>query len=70
MYQAERVRRVAASPELMWALLTDTNRWDRVAGAGPTEYRYDQLDPNDPSTRTRVGSAFMLGARYPWTEHG
>ncbi len=70
MYQAERVRRVAASPELMWALLTDTNRWDRVAGAGPTEYRYDQLDPNDASTRTRVGSAFMLGARYPWTEHG
>ncbi len=51
-------------PRLVWALLMDTNRWDRIAGAPATTYRHD-----DP-TIERVGKAQLFGAEVEWREVG
>lgn len=55
-------------PALVWALVADTNRFDRAAGLLAGRYRWEQPDPNDPSTRQRVASAKQFGLDIAWVE--
>ena len=42
-------RTLSGSPEVVFGLLCDTNRWDRLVGVSSSTYTYDLLDPDDPS---------------------
>ena len=70
VYTAEQERTMAGSPALLWALLSDTNRWDRVVGCSPTTYHYEHADASDPAALTRIGHAAFMGTDTAWTEHG
>jgi class 3 adenylate cyclase len=61
-------RHIAAPPALVWALVADTNRWDRASGLTPGIYEYQQLVPGDEASRTRVGIAREMGIRITWIE--
>ncbi|HEY5923434.1 MAG TPA: DUF5939 domain-containing protein, partial [Kofleriaceae bacterium] len=52
------VERVIAAPcPAVFGLLSDTNRWDRLIGVTGSRYTYELLDPDDPTSRTRIGHA-------------
>jgi class 3 adenylate cyclase len=52
------IERVIAAPcATVFGLLSDTNRWDRLIGATASRYTYELLDPDDPTSRTRIGHA-------------
>lgn len=56
------VRRVLqAPPALVWALVADTNRFDRAAGLMAGRYEWAELQPGNPRSRARVASARELG---------
>jgi len=57
-------RRFAAPRALVWALLTDTNRYDRALGFSPPRYTWRTLD----GARQRVGQATQNGLAMSWTE--
>ncbi len=59
-------RRVAAPPAILWALLADSNRVDRVLGAGRVSYRVE----GEGVDRQRIGSGRSVGADSTWTERG
>lgn len=61
-------RRIAAPTQLVWALVADTNRFDRAAGLTPGRYAFRLLDENDPRTRVRVARAKELGFDIEWIE--
>ncbi len=61
-------RRVDAPPALVWALVADTNRFDRASGLVPGRYEFQLLDPNDPRSRTRVAQAKQMGFDIRWIE--
>ncbi len=63
-------RTLAGTPELVFGLVCDTNRWDRLVGMSATTYTYDLLDADDPTSRTRIGHATGLGARTRFAEEG
>ncbi len=63
----ERERTVDAPPALVWAIAADTNRWDRVVGAGPSTYTIDDLAGEG---RTQVGHGVLAGAQASWLERG
>ena len=63
-----RVERVLkAAPELVWGILSDTNRWNRFVGSSPTVYSYKTLDSG---RRVREGRADYRGNPMVWTERG
>ncbi len=70
VYQAEARRTLACPPALAWALMADSNRWDRVVGCNPTTYTYDLLREGDAQSRARVGRAQQFGKEIAWTEAG
>lgn len=50
---------------LVWALVADTNRWDRAAGLQPGKYEWRHID----GRRQRVGSAVeLLALPVVWVE--
>ncbi len=57
-------RRFAAPRSLVWALLADTNRYDRAVGLTPPRYTWRELD----GRRERVGRATQGGVTMTWTE--
>jgi class 3 adenylate cyclase len=59
-------RRVAATPALAWALAADSNRLDRVLGAGRATYT---VEP-DGDERVRLGHGKPAGVDASWVEHG
>jgi len=63
-------RTLTGSPEVVYGLLSDTNRWDRLVGVSSSTYTYDLLDPGDPTSRTRIGHATSLGTRIHFAEEG
>lgn len=63
-------RTLSGSPEVVYGLLCDTNRWDRLAGVSATTYSYALLDAADPTSRTRIGHATNLGMPIHFAEEG
>src|SRR5438445_6062599 len=61
-------RRIAAPTHLVWALVADTNRFDRAVGMTPGRYSFRLLDENDPRSRVRVAEAKELGFDVRWIE--
>src|SRR5690606_32409618 len=54
---------LAAPAPLVWALLADTNRWDRLSGAATTDYAVD-------ASGARIGQAAIAGVPSSWSEIG
>jgi class 3 adenylate cyclase len=65
------IERVIAAPcATVFGLLSDTNRWDRLIGTTPSRYTYELLDPNDPTSRTRIGHARLGVIPQHFAEEG
>ncbi|MBK8168873.1 MAG: hypothetical protein IPK60_00850 [Sandaracinaceae bacterium] len=59
------VERILHAPRsLVWALVADTNRWDRAQGLSPANYRYRDI----AGRRSRVAHARELGFEIEWVE--
>jgi class 3 adenylate cyclase len=62
---SETLRRVIAAPApLVWALVADSNRFDRAAGLAPGRYRFVERD----GRRERVAAATQYGFDIEWVE--
>jgi class 3 adenylate cyclase len=61
-------RTIAAPAQLVWALVADTNRFDRAAGLTPGRYSFRLLDENEPRSRVRIAQAKELGFDIEWIE--
>jgi class 3 adenylate cyclase len=59
-------RGLAGPPALVWALAADSNRVDRVLGAGRVTYRFE----GEGDERLRIGSGRAGGGDSSWVEHG
>ncbi len=64
------IRTLSGSPEVVYGLLCDTNRWDRLVGVTASTYTYALLDPKDPTSRTRIGHARNMGMPIHFAEEG
>ncbi len=64
-YQAEATRVFDAPRPLVWALVSDTNRSDRVMGLAAATYRWDETPDG---ARRRVANARELGVEIEWIE--
>ncbi|MCA9605418.1 MAG: adenylate/guanylate cyclase domain-containing protein [Myxococcales bacterium] len=64
-YQAELERIIGAPRDLVWAVVSDTNRSDRALGLAPATYRWDV---DEEGKRVRVASASELGQALEWIE--
>lgn len=69
-YSRTQERQLPAPPELVWGLVADTNRWDRLVGMNPTDYRYRMLGAESEQVRTRIGHAFQSWGEAEWLERG
>src|SRR5262245_320470 len=58
-------RRIPAPAPLVWALVADTNRFDRAAGLVAGNYRFRDLPDG---SRERVASAKQTGFTIEWVE--
>ncbi len=58
-------RRIPAPAALVWALVADTNRFDRAAGLVAGNYRFRDLPDG---TRERVATAKQTGFNIEWIE--
>jgi class 3 adenylate cyclase len=67
---AMRKRVLPAPPLLVWALASDTNRWDRIVGFGPTTYQKEAAGPEPGDGMRRVGHAEIAGMATSWVEKG
>ncbi len=65
-YVARAQRRFAAHPSLVWALVADTNRFDRAVGLTPAEYTY--RPSADGTEQVPVARARQLGFDIEWLE--
>lgn len=61
-------REVGAPPRLVWALASDTNRWDRLAGFDRVRYEWEP--PVGDAPRRRIGVTALLGARVRFVDRG
>ena len=61
-------RRIEAPAHLVWALVADTNRFDRAAGLTPGRYSFALRDAADPRSRVRIAEARELGFDLRWIE--
>jgi adenylate cyclase len=59
-----------ASPELVWGLVADSNRWDRLVGFNPTRYHYKVLEAEGEQVRARIGQATQSWGEAEWLERG
>lgn len=57
-------RRFAAPRDVVWALLADTNRYDRALGLSPPRYSWTEVE----GRRERVGHATQGGVAMSWVE--
>ena len=65
------VRRILPGPpDVVYGVLADTNRWDRLLGWSPTHYSYELADPTDPTSRVRVGHATIGKREVRFVEEG
>jgi class 3 adenylate cyclase len=63
-------RHLPAPPELVWGLVADSNRWDRLVGLNPTRYRYTMLDAEGQQVRARIGGTTQSWGESEWIERG
>ncbi|MBW2461565.1 MAG: hypothetical protein JRH11_07950, partial [Deltaproteobacteria bacterium] len=63
-YEAIRRRTFRAPRALVWALVADTNRWDRASGLAPGSYEWRDVD----GVWSRVAKATELGFALEWIE--
>lgn len=68
-YEATRARRFDAPASLVWAILADTDRWDRFCKAPRTQY-VERDDPTAEDLRVRVGIAEIAAQPSRWLEVG
>ncbi len=64
-YHAEAERIIDAPRDLVWAVVSDTNRSDRALGLAPATYRWDV---DEHGKRVRVAAASELGQALEWIE--
>lgn len=69
-YSRTQERQLPAPPELVWGLVADTNRWDRLVGMNPTQYRYRMLEAEGEQVRARIGHAHQSWGEAEWLERG
>lgn len=69
-YSRTQERHLAAPSELVWGLVADSNRWDRLVGFNPTRYRYATLEAEGEPVRARVGQATQSWGETEWVERG
>lgn len=67
-YEVSFDRTVRADPDLVWSILSDSNRFDRALGVSATTYTYKPV--GEPPVRQRVGLASYKGKRFRWIEVG
>ncbi len=67
-YEVGFERVVRADPDLVWSILSDSNRLDRALGVSASTYTYKLV--GEPPTRQRVGLASYKGSRFRWIEVG
>lgn len=63
-YAAELERVIKAPRSLVWAVVSDTNRWDRAAGLAPAKYAWIK----EGSANLRLAKAKELGLELEWIE--
>lgn len=63
-YVAALQRTLKAPRDLVWALVADTNRWNRAAGLAPGKYEWKVVD----GRRQYVATAKELGQTFVWYE--
>jgi len=66
IHTVESERLLPARPGLVWALVADTNRWDRALGAKPSQYSFEPVDEKP----TRIGRSRWVGVDVAFVEHG
>jgi len=64
-YQAEAERVIDAPRDLVWAVVSDTNRSDRALGLSAAKYRWDV---DEGGNRVRIAAASELGLALEWIE--
>lgn len=64
VYEATLSRELRAPRAMVWALVADTNRWDRCSGLTPGTYRWEEVE----GRRVRAASARELGFAIDWIE--
>ncbi len=65
LYQAEASRIYDAPRALVWAIVSDTNRSNRVLGLAAATYRWEE---REDGSRVRVATAHELGVELQWIE--
>jgi class 3 adenylate cyclase len=63
-YSASLDRVIKAPRSLVWAVVSDTNRWDRAAGLAPARYEWLK----EGSRNLRLAKAKELGLELEWIE--
>lgn len=64
IYAAELERVIKAPRSLVWAVVSDTNRWDRAAGLAPAKYEWLK----EGKRNLRLAKAKELGLQLEWIE--
>ncbi len=67
VYVTRCARTLPGSAAVVWAILSDTNRWDRALGLPPSRYHYKELVPG---LRARIGQASVARIFLRWLEVG
>ena len=67
-YDVATSRVIHAPSDVVWALVSDTNRVDRAIGLSAGKYEWRELVAGDPDSRERVAEAQELGLRVRWVE--
>jgi adenylate cyclase len=67
-YEVSTTRVIDAPSDVVWALVSDTNRVDRAIGLSAGSYTWQELTPGDAESRERVAQASELGLRVRWVE--
>src|SRR5687768_3631623 len=64
LYESTLSRTFRAPRAMVWALVADTNRWDRASGLTPGVYKWQERN----GKRVRTASARELGFAIEWIE--
>jgi adenylate cyclase len=69
-YSRTQERFLPAPAELVWGLVADSNRWDRLVGLHPTQYRYQMMEAEGDRVRARLGHGTQSWGESEWLERG
>ncbi|MBL8682061.1 MAG: SRPBCC family protein [Myxococcales bacterium] len=67
-FEVSTTRVIDAPSDMVWALVSDTNRVDRAIGLSAGKYSFEQIVAGDPDSRERVAEAKELGLTLRWIE--